>query len=71
MNKRQKKKHTTSSGVVLKGVFRDTFMYPLHYEYRKLVTKITKDLGYPLSRKQLKDLRRMYRRKHMSNPITD
>ena len=65
MNKRQKNKHRLLSGLVLKGCFRDAYTYPLPIDYRKLVTKITKDLGYPLSRKQLKDLRRMYRRKYM------
>ena len=65
MNKRQKNKHRLLSGVILKECFRDTYTYPLPADYKNLVTKITKDLGYPLSRKQLKDLRRMYRRKYM------
>lgn len=65
MNKRQKNKHRLLSGIVLKECFRDTVSYPLPIDYKKLITKITKDLGYPLSGKQLKDLRRMYRRKYM------
>jgi hypothetical protein len=65
MNKRQKNKHRLLSGVVLKGCFRDTYTYPLPIDYRKLVTKITNDLGHPLSRKQSKTLKSMYRRKYM------
>lgn len=65
MNKRQKNKHRLLSGLVTKGCYRDMYTWPLPADYKKLVTKITKDLGYPLSRKQLKDLRSMYRRKYM------